>query len=201
MSKYLSIDTEATGLREPNYLIQLAMVPVDAKTKKVHTELGRETLIKCPSFEELAPTLDAWNLEHNKELIIRAHKDGIAPEAVAPWVKAYFEMPEVKALFGGNRPVLLGKSLSALDIPILKRYLGWQFYEQHFHHHTLDVTCVARFLVDAGLMPSGCESSSKLIKHFGIREDVRHTALSDALDMGEVYVKMLERMPPVPPKP
>src|SRR3954470_15907824 len=99
MSKYLSIDTEATGLRDPNYLIQLAMVPVDAKGRKVYHELGRETLIRCPSFEELAPKLDAWNLEHNKNLIIDAHRDGIAPEALPAWIDAYFALPAVKEIF------------------------------------------------------------------------------------------------------
>jgi hypothetical protein len=191
MSNYLSIDTEATGLKEGHYMIQLAFIPVNIAEGKVHHELGREWLVKCPTFEELDPRLDSWNREHNKELIIKANKGGVLPEALPGIVSQYLEMPEMKAIFGGKRPVLLGKSMSALDIPMLKRYLGWDFYEKYFHHHTLDVTCVARSFVDAGVLPSGTESSSKLIKHFQLRDNVLHTALSDAIDMGEIYLRML----------
>lgn len=194
-NKYLSIDTEATGLKEGHYMIQLAMVPVDAGAKKVFHHLGREMLVKCPSFEELEPRLDAWNLEHNKDLIINAHRSGISEAELKRTVEEYLTSDEVTTIFGGNRPILLGKSLSALDIPMLKRYLGWDFYERHFHHHTLDVTCVARFLVDTGVLPPGCESSSKLIQFFKIRDNVMHTALSDAIDMGEIYLRLLDLLP------
>ena len=195
MSQYLSIDTEATGLQEGNYMIQLAMVPVDGSSRKVFHHLGMEVLVKCPSFEELLPRLDAWNIEHNKELIINANRSGISQEELKTKVTGYLKSPEITAIFGNKRPVLLGKSLSALDIPMLKRYLGWEAYEKHFHHHTLDVTCVARYLVDSGILPEGCESSSKLIKHFKIRDNVNHTALSDAVDMAEIYVRLLDLMP------
>ena len=195
MSQYLSIDTEASGLKEGNYMIQLAFVPVDAARRRVYHELGKEMLVKCPSFEELEPKLDAWNLEHNKDLIIKAHRDGVTGEMLKQIVRDYLASPEVTSIFNGKRPVILGKSLSALDIPMLKRYLGWDMYEKSFHHHTLDVTCVARAYVDAGVLPPGCESSSKLISHFGIRDNVNHTALSDAVDMAEIYLRLLDLVP------
>jgi DNA polymerase-3 subunit epsilon len=196
MPVYLSIDTEATGLREPNHLLQVGVVPVDGASRRVFRELGREILLKCPSYEELLPTLDDWNRKHNKGLIERAHREGEPPETLVAWFEKYLAEPEVAKLFNGTRAILLGKSMSALDIPILRRYLGWERYEKWFHHHTLDVTCVARCLVDAGKMPSGTESSSKLIKFFGIRGDVNHTALSDALDMADAYAKMLDLLSP-----
>lgn len=192
MNAYLSIDTEATGLREGNYLTQLAMVPLDTARGKVFPELGREWLVKCPSYEELEPKLDEWNRKHNRDLIIRASREGVAPEALPKLVSDYLTSPEVKAIFGEKRPVILGKSLSALDIPILKRYLGWDRYETLFHHHTLDVTCLTRGLVDAGVLPAGCESTTKLVQHFGIREESTHTALNDALDMATIYLKIVE---------
>jgi DNA polymerase III alpha subunit (gram-positive type) len=102
----------------------------------------------------------------------------------------------MKTLFGSSRPVILGKSLSALDIQLLQRTFGEEFYQKHFHHHTVDVTCVARFLVDAGLLPPGCESTSQIVKHFGIRDVASHTALNDASDMAQIYLKMLEQMKP-----
>lgn len=194
MNAYLSIDTEATGLREGNYLTQLAMVPLDTARGKVFTELGREWLVQCPSYEELEPKLDEWNRKHNKTLIQQAHKEGVVPGELPILVNQYLTSPEVKAIFGEKRPVILGKSLSALDIPILKRYLGWDLYEKLFHHHTLDVTCLTRGLVDAGLLPPGCESTTKLVQHYGIREESTHTALNDALDMANIYLKIIESL-------
>jgi len=191
MSIYLSIDTEATGLKETTHLIQLALVPVDISRGKVLLSLGREWLVKCPTFEELEPSLDAWNLEHNRETIIRAHREGIDPKQVLPTIQQYLASADLVALFGNKRPVLLGKSLSALDIPLLKRCFGWEVFDRTFHHHTVDVTCVSRALVDAGMLPAGCESTSKLVSHFGIRDDARHTAMSDAVDMAEIYLKLL----------
>lgn len=192
MPKYLSIDTEATGLEEDTHLIQLAFVPLDPATGVIAKELGWETLVRCPSFEELKPRLNPWVIEHNEGLIRDAHAKGIDPKSLPAAVQAYMEQPGVKAFFGGDRPPFLGKSLSALDIPLMQRYLGRSFMDKYFHHHTLDVTCVARAMVDSGRLPKGCESTTKLLTLFQIRELSNHTALSDAYDMAVVYLKLLD---------
>lgn len=197
MAKYLSIDTEATGLEENTYLIQLALVPVDTATQTIETKLGREIFIQCPSFEELKPKLSEWVLQHNEGLIRSAHAEGLNGEAFKTWMADYMNHEAVRAFFQNEKPTILGKSLSALDIPLLTRYLGKPFMEKHFHHHTLDITCIARYLVDTGLLPKGCQSTSKLLKHFQIRDDANHTALSDAMDMASVYFHLLKLLPPV----
>ena len=194
MAKYLSIDTEATGLTHECVLIQLAFVPVDTVANKVYSEWGIEWLVQCASFEELKPALNPWVVEHNEGLIRDAHSKGISPAQLRDEVHAYLSRPEIKAFFGDARPIFLGKSLSALDIPLLTRTFGEDFMHAHFHHHTLDVTCVARSLVDAGTLPPGTESSSKIMKFFGVREAPAHTALSDATDMGEIYLKLLKKI-------
>jgi len=192
MSKYLSIDTEATGLEENTYLIQLALVPIDVPARKVHEELGFETLVKCPSFEELKPTLNPWVIEHNEGLIRKAHAEGVTQERLKQLVGDYMESTPVRAVFGKDRPAFFGKSLSALDIPLMTRYFGKPFMERYFHHHTLDLTCVSRALVDSGVLPAGCESTTQLVRYFGLRDDARHTALSDALDMAVIYFKEID---------
>lgn len=191
MSKYFSIDTEATGLEEDTHLIQFAILPVDSENSRIYTELAREWLVKCPSFESLKPKLNPWVLEHNEGLIRDAHAKGLEPAALKAELQAYLDSPEIKQFRGSSKPMFLGKSLSALDIPLMHRYFGRPFMEAYFHHHTVDITCVARALVDAGAMPSGCESTTKLLRFFQIREDARHTALSDAVDMANAYVKLL----------
>ena len=194
MAKYLSIDTEATGLEDNTHLIQLAFVPLDSDRGVIAQELGWEIMIKCPSFEELKPNLNAWVIEHNEGLIRKAHSTGVEPKDLKNHVSAYMERAEVKAFFGGDRPPFLGKSLSALDIPLMQRYLGRAFMDKYFHHHTLDVTCVSRSMVDSGLLPKGCESTTKLLNHFKLRDLSNHTALSDAHDMAVVYLKLLEQL-------
>lgn len=193
MKKYLSIDTEATGLQEGTLLIQIAIVPVDGEGKKVLLDCGRETFVRCPSFEELKPTLSDWVIEHNEGLIRDAHAKGIPPDKLANWMTDYFNIPEVKKFLKGEKPILLGKSLSALDIPLLTRYLGRTYMEKNFHHHTLDITCVARFLVDAGMLPEGFQSTTKLLQYFKLKQESAHTALSDAIDMAEVYLALLTK--------
>lgn len=192
MSKYLSIDTEATGLEEGAYLIQLAFVPIDSAARVVRSDLSVETLIQCPSFEALKPKLNPWVIEHNEGLIRNAHEKGIPLSELKNFVARYMESEPIRQFFKNERPAFFGKSLSALDIPLLTRDLGKPFMEKYFHHHTLDITCVSRALVDAGVLPPGCESTTQLIRHFGLRNDARHTALSDALDMATIYFKQLD---------
>jgi hypothetical protein len=192
--KYLSIDTEATGLEEDTLLIQFAVVPVDVEKRQVLTSLGKEVLIHCPSFEELKPRLNPWVTQHNEGLIREAHAHGIPPDQFPAWLSAYLKSPEVQSFLGGQRAILLGKSLSALDLPLLKRYLGADYMRDHFHHHTLDVTCIARYLVDSGALPEGCESTSQIVKYFKIREEAAHTALNDAIDMAQIYLKLISWM-------
>lgn len=194
MAKYLSIDTEATGLEEHCLLIQVALVPVDGSKKLVAESLGKEVLIQCPSFEELKPTLSEWVIQHNEGLIRKAHAEGISPAAFRTWMEDYLTSEPIKTFFGGERPLLLGKSLSALDIPLLTKNLGKAFMDKYFHHHTLDITCVGRFLVDAGVLPPGHGSTTQLLKFFNIRSESNHTALSDSLDMGNIYLKLIQFM-------
>lgn len=195
MARYLSLDTEATGLEIDTYLIQVAVVPVDTEKKTIEEAWGKEILIQCPSFEELKPKLNPWVLEHNESLIRDAHAKGITPKDFITWMGNYLAEPEVKKFFQGERPTLMGKSMAALDIPVLTRYLGKDNFEKFFHHHTLDITCVARYLVDVGLLPKGAHSTTKLLQHFKIRNKSNHTALSDAVDMALVYFKLLELLP------
>lgn len=194
MGKYLSIDTEATGLEEGTHLIQLAFVPVDSDATGVDKSLGIETLVQCPSFEALKPTLNEWVLEHNTELIKQAHAEGVTHEKLRVLVKDYLDSKPIKDFFGKDRPVLLGKSLSALDIPLLTKHLGREFMMERFHHHTLDITCAARGLADSGLLPPGCYTTTKLMNYFKIREQAEHTALCDAIDMGEIYIRLVGMM-------
>ena len=78
MGRYLSLDTEATGLEEDSLLVNLALVPVDLTQGVVLQKLSWERLIHCPSFEELKPNLNDWVVEHLESLLRKAHSEGIS---------------------------------------------------------------------------------------------------------------------------
>lgn len=58
-------------------------------------------------------------------------------------------------------------------------------------HRKMDISSVARFLVDLGKLPKDCNCGlSDLNKHFGLG-DVSHDAKSDVLNTVDIYKKMM----------
>jgi DNA polymerase-3 subunit epsilon len=194
--KYLSFDIEATGLAENDYIIEFGMIPFCAETGKMETELQRNWYIKCPSFEELVPRLDQWVIDHNKELITKAHEEGEDLITFKGYLDQYLNSKEVIDYFGKterNKIVLFGKSMNAIDLPFLNRDLGWNFMREHFHHQVLDLSSVVRSLCDLKILPSSCESGSGLMKHFNMGE-VAHTALEDSINTAKLYLKIKDSL-------
>lgn len=190
--KYLSFDLEATGLEEHARIIEFAMIPFDTNQKILETKLQKHFYIQCPSFEELEPNLNPWVKEHNKTLIEKAHAEGIGLDQFKLELEQYFTSPEVKTYFADQRPVLFGKSISAIDLPFLNRDLGWEWMNKHFHHRNLDLSSFLLGLVDLGLLPAGMESGSQIMKYFSMG-DVAHTALEDAINTADIYLKLLTK--------
>lgn len=189
--RYLSFDIEATGLDEKDLIIEFAMVPFCSETKKINHKLEKHFYIKCPSFDELKPSLNQWVIDHNKELIDKAHKDGITISHFKDELITYLESKEVKDYFGDKKITLFGKSVSAIDLPFLNRDLGWDFMRKYFEHRQLDLSCLAYGLIDMGFIPAECESGSKLMKYLKMG-DVAHTALEDAVNTAIMYFKLLD---------
>jgi len=190
--KYLSFDIEATGLKEDCVIIEFGMIPFDTKTAVLEDNLKYHTFVKCQSFEELKPSLDIWVVEHNEELIKKAHQTGISMEKLKSDLVAYLNKKEVKEYFGPEKVILFGKSMNAIDLPFLNRDLGWDFMRQHFSHRVFDLTSVTYNLIDMGHLPVECESGSCLSEYLGIGE-VAHTALEDAQNMAKMYLELIKR--------
>lgn len=190
--KYLSFDLEATGLEENAYIIEFAMVPINAQTKEIHEELGKQFFVKCPSFEELEPNLNPWVKENNKELIIKANAEGVSLEEFKKILEDYLASEKIKSFFENKRAVLFGKSISAIDLPFMTRDLGWEWMDKHFHHRNLDLSCYTMGLIDMGLLEPGMDSGAKLMEHFGLGA-VSHTALEDAINTAKMYFMLLEK--------
>ncbi len=189
--KYLSFDIEATGLEEHDLIIEFAMIPFCTKEKKLNYDLKKHFYIKCPSFDSLKPKLNQWVIDHNKELIEKAHSSGLEMEKFKQELINYFESDEVKEYFDGKKITLFGKSMSAIDLPFLNRDLGWDFMRTYFNHRQLDLSSVAYALVDMEKIPAACESGSKLMSFLNMGE-VAHTALEDAVNTAKMYFKLME---------
>jgi oligoribonuclease (3'-5' exoribonuclease) len=191
--RYLSFDIEATGLEENAHIIEFAMIPFDTDTRSMEESLSKQYYIQCPSFEELEPNLNPWVKENNKELIIKAHKEGIPMESFKQELENYLNSKEVKEYFGNQKVVLFGKSISAIDLPFLNRDLGWEWMNKHFHHRNLDLSCFTMGLIDMGKLEAGMDSGARLMEHFGLGE-VSHTALEDAVNTAKMYFMLLDQL-------
>lgn len=192
--KYLSIDLEATGLREHDSIIEFAMIPFDTKTKTLERDLAKHFFIKCDSFESLKPDLDPWVIEHNEELIKKAHSEGIEIEEFKRRLESYLQSKPVKKYFANERNekiILFGKSMNAIDLPFLTRDLSWEFMRKHFHHRDLDLSSTANTLIDMGMLPEICSSGSGLMNFLNMGE-VSHTALEDAVNTAKMYLKLID---------
>ena len=188
--KYLSFDIEATGLREHDLIIEFALIPFCAKTQTLEEGLSKHWFIKCPSFEELKPRLDQWVIDHNKELIEKAHNQGVEMSVFKQELSDYIKSSEVKKYFNNEKIILFGKSMNAIDLPFMTRDLGWDYMRDHFHHQVLDMSSVAISFADKEIIPEKCRSGGGLMKHFNMG-DVAHTALEDAKNVALLYFKSL----------
>ncbi len=189
--KYLSFDIEATGLEEHDLIIEFAMIPFCSVTHTFNDNLKRHFYIKCPSFEELKPSLNEWVVENNEELIKKAHLEGIEIEEFKQQFSDYFESKEVRDYFDNRLVTLFGKSMNAIDLPFLNRDLGYSYMRKYFNHRVLDLSSVAYALIDMDVLPKDCESGSILMNHLGFGE-VAHTALEDSINTAKMYFKMLD---------
>ncbi len=190
--RYLSFDIEATGLEEDAYIIEFGMVPFDAKTRTIETSLQKHFFVQSPAYEELEPNLNEWVKKHNKELIQTAHEKGIPLENFKKELEDYLNSDAVKKYFNNESIVLFGKSISAIDLPFLNRDLGWEWMNKHFHHRNLDLSCFTLGLIDMGKLKPGMDSGSNLMNYLEMG-DVCHTALEDAINTAQMYLKLLDK--------
>ena len=190
--KYLSIDLEATGLEEDDSIIEFACVPFCTEAG-LDESLAFHTLIRCPSYEELLPRLSPWVRSQNKQLIEQAHLKGIPKEDFRRLFTEYLESKKIGDYFNRDKKkpiVLFGKSMNAIDLPFLSRDLGWNYMRSYFHYQVVDISCIARAMVDARRLPPECVSGSNLMKHFQMGK-VPHTALEDSINAAKLYLHML----------
>ena len=190
--KYLSIDIEATGLKEMDLIIEYAMVPVCTENSVINHDLSFHSYIKCPSFDELKPHLDDWVIKNNESLINKASNEGINIDNFKLKLEEYFDREPIRSFFNfpEEKICILGKSLNAIDLPFLNRDLGWDFMRKYFHHQVLDVSSIVMSQIDMKKIPRECKSGSYLTNYLNLGE-VDHTALEDAIQTAKIYLNLL----------
>lgn len=189
--RFLSIDIEATGLNEDCLIIEFAAIPFDSQDMKLEDSLSFHHFVQCPSFESLEPKLDQWVKDHNKELITKAHQQGLPMNDFKNAFMNYLESEKIKNYFNQSKIVIFGKSLNAIDLPFLNRDLSWNFMRKYFHHRVLDLSSFSMGLVDLNQLPGGSDSGSKLMNYLNMGE-VSHTALEDAKNTALMYLKLIQ---------
>ena len=197
--RYLSIDIESTGLNATDFMIEFAAVPFDTKSKSIETQLSHQWKIKCPSWEQLLPSLNPWVIEHNENMIKEAHLKGVALLKFKEEFTFILKSKEYQDFFGKEKIILFGKSMNAIDLPFMNRDLGWDWMREHFCHRVVDFSSVTYSAMDMGLLPTGCESGSFLMNYLGLGL-VAHHAMEDAVNTAKMYFELLERYENLIPK-
>lgn len=198
--RYLSIDLEATGLDSDDLIIEFAAVPFDTKRREILEDLSFHRYLNCPSFTELKPQLSQWVIDHNKDLIDKAHAEGLSTEVFKEEFANYLDSQALRSYLGKDSYVIFGKSLNAIDLPFLYRDLGAEFMNHYFLHRVLDVSSAGHLLSDLPFFPSGLQSGSKLMKYYKMG-NVAHNALDDAVNTIKLYFNILDDVEKIKDRP
>lgn len=182
------IDTETGGVgaeASQNWsIVQLgACIYYDGVLPGV--EQSFEVVIKEPVL-----TLDPEAMAINGFTVERIKAEGVSPATAAMkfvlWLHKNFPVDERVTLMGHN---------VGYDVSFLQRLFRLAdclpMYDPIFNYRTIDTASIARFLIDARLVPVQDAKSISLFEHFGCAPSKPHDALSDAIATGKLYEKML----------
>ncbi len=173
MLTFLSIDIESTGLKEEDECFEFSAILIQ----------NGLVLNKFHQYLKVQATPSPWVEKNLKKNFLESQKNGLSKEEFV--TNFLFFLKDHKNL------ILLGKSLNALDIPFLKKILGYEVFYQYFSHRTLDLTSLAIFSILLKKIPSECLSGAHLNKFFHLGK-IAHTALEDSENNINVLNKFLE---------
>lgn len=173
MLTFLSVDIESTGLQENDECFEFSAILIqDGVTLKTFHQYIKVQTVPSP-----------WVEKHLKKTFLLSQEKGVAQEDFIQNFLAFLQ--------NHKNLILLGKSLNALDIPFLKKVLGYETFYKYFSHRTLDLTSIAIFSVLLKKIPDECLSGAHLNKFFNLGK-IAHTALEDSENNINVLNKFLE---------
>ena len=198
-----SFDLESSGLHSEvgqPYLLEFAMIPMNLKTMTLVKDKPFHVYVKCPTVEEMKAegkisdfVLGNTNLMNVAK---KASTEGISVEQAKDNIIQYLKGFQVESSDPDYRPkaVILSKSTGGLDRRLIGEVFNDAWVEELFTHQMIDITSNANFVLHANLGIIGARSPKKLVTQLLGKDEVAHTALQDAIDMGNVYLELVKRV-------
>lgn len=198
-----SFDLESSGLHaevgQP-YLLEFAFVPMDVNEGKVLQDQALHMYLKCPSIEKMKQEGKISEFVLNNDTLIRvaqkAHDTGVSIEEARRAIQKYLESFKNadKAEDTQAKATILAKSTGGLDRRLLGEVFGDYWIESLLSHQMIDITSNAFMIYHADLSIVDSKSPHKLVQQLLGKEELAHTALQDAVDMGKVYLEIIKRL-------
>ncbi len=175
------LDTETGGLDPLHHsLLSVGLVSGD----------GRHQL----EFYVIEPTIvsDPRSMKVNRIDLDQVRASGLTPGAAVDRIEAFLDG------LGLGRPVMVAGHNIAFDIAYMRRLyrLAGRKVPRDFSHRTVDTHTLLWALSAVGRLPPDVTSSDQAFRHFDIAppDEMRHTALGDALATRDLVARLLETM-------
>ncbi len=195
IQRFVCIDTETGGLDPDKHsLLDIGLVAVTVEDGKVTIGNSRSLHVKAQN-----------NLYHVTSEALKINKINLITHAELSdriYWKYALEMfwrenfHESAPSMNGFTPVpVIGHNVS-FDVSFLKKELRDE-YSKFFHYRTINTSGIGRFLSLAGVTDSDLSKSDELFKAFPMprfTDEMRHTALGDALQTAYAFKGLIELM-------
>jgi len=189
--KLLVIDTETGGLDANKHSI-LSAAGVYLDTDTFETKKVFDFYVREPSFVLQDAAMKVNNIDMNEVI-----KTGLSPnDAVLRIINS------TQNFFGcagvSERITLAGHNVG-FDITFLKRLFSLSnsitSFERVFSHRTIDTVSILQFLQLTCQVPSGSANLDSLLVAAGVEkeENVRHTAIGDAILTAEALKRLIKK--------
>lgn len=182
---YLFLDTETGGLEASSHsLLSLGLVVGDADGIREQLEI----LIKHDPY-----VVTGGGMKVNRIDLAAHHQTALSPQGALAvlddFLNRHFDEKAAITLVGHN--IAFDRAFLGVLLAAQGRDL-----EPRFHHRCVDTHAIAAALRDAGRLSLDKLSSDALFAHFSVMppEQLRHTALGDAVATFHLYWKLVEAM-------
>jgi len=179
------VDTETGGLDPQRHsLLSVAFVSIDG-ARRVELFVREPSLVTNPESMKV----NGIDLE-------MIEREGLSPQEACERLDRFLEGELERA--GGKGALLIGHNV-AFDLAFLKRLYrlaGREGDHPLISHRSLDTHTLLWALAALGQIPAAACGSDGAFKHYGVSppEELRHTALGDAVATQELLVKLMTEL-------
>lgn len=189
-----AIDTETTGIDPTTHeIIEIAIIPL-THALKPHPNIIPFSLKLKPDKPE---NIDYAAMSCNKAELMQLLLNGVAQATAADMLDRWFASI---GLGENKRLVPVGHNYTSFDRLFINEWIGKANYAHIFDFHDRDTFIIAQYLNDRSWFvnekpPFPKQGLSYVASQLGIKNPAPHTALGDAWTAGEIYRKIMGRLP------